>query len=148
ARNIVSGARFATRFRAQSIRNGLQRYFQSPFDMFLNAQPPGAARRTPSSGAPSSRLLRGGLRSRLGFSAALFKQDGAPRGDGEANLVERQRKRYLRRLVVMVVFALMQDGDQEIVGIDLQLIERLQGGRGMRLAYDVDETLQQPQPPG
>ena len=77
----------------------------------------------------SGRLRRGGLRSRLGFAAVLAEQGGAPRGDGEADLVERKRKRHLHRLVVVVVLALMDDGDQEIVGIELEPVERLQGGR-------------------
>jgi hypothetical protein len=80
----------------------------------------------PSMARCSGLLSRGGLRSCLGFAAVLAEQGGAARGDGEADLVERKRKRHLHRLVVVVVLALMDDGDQEIVGIELEPIERLQ----------------------
>jgi hypothetical protein len=46
----------------------------------------------PSMARSSGLLSRGGLRSRLGFAAALIEQGGAPRRDGEADLVERKRK--------------------------------------------------------
>ena len=101
----------------------------------------------PSMARSSGLLSRGGLRSRLGFAAALIEQGGAPRRDGEADLVKRKRKRHPRRLVVVVVLALMDDGDQEIVGIELEPIEGLQGGRGVRLAHEFDEALQEPQSP-
>src|SRR6476659_2747480 len=95
-----------------------------------------ARRRRRWRGVPA-RLGRGDLRSRLGFAAELAEQGGAPRGDGEADVVERKRKRHLHRLVVVVVLALMDDGDQEIVGLELEPIERLQGGRGVRLTHEL-----------
>jgi hypothetical protein len=52
-------------------------------------------------------------------------------------------KRHLYRLIVVVVLALMDDGDHQIVGVKLELIERIERGRDMRLAHAVNETLQQ-----
>jgi hypothetical protein len=38
----------------------------------------------------------------------------------------RWQKRHLHRLVAVVALALMNDGDHQIVGVELKLIERLE----------------------
>jgi hypothetical protein len=44
----------------------------------------------------------------------------------------RWRKQHLHRLVVAVALALMNDGDHQIVGVELKLIERLELRRDAR----------------
>ena len=101
---------------------------------------PRAARRT-------RYLCRRGLRAGFCVGAEVVEQGGAPRGDGEADLVERKRERHLHGLVVVIVLALMDNGDHQIVGVDLELIERLERRRRMRVAHELDESLQKAQPP-
>jgi hypothetical protein len=44
----------------------------------------------------------------------------------------RWQKRHLHRLVAVVALALMNDGDHQIVGVELKLIERLELRRDAR----------------
>ena len=59
-------------------------------------------------------------------SAGLADDRGAARGDGEAQLIEREGKRHAHRLVEFLAFALMDDRNHEIVGLDLEAVDRLQ----------------------
>jgi hypothetical protein len=79
------------------------------------------ARRGTVDGERGFGQLRGsGLRTRLGVAVAFAEQGGAPRGDGEAGLVERKRKRHLYRLTVVVVLALMDDAINNRITADWQ----------------------------
>lgn len=46
------------------------------------------------------------------------------------------------------MLALVDDRDHQIVDVNLQLIERLQRRRGMRLAHEIEQALQQAEPTG
>src|SRR5215475_13598434 len=101
----------------------------------------------------STRLGRGDLAGRFGSGGAFASFTGmveysrAPSGDGKAKLVERKGERHPHRLVELLAFALMHDRNHEIVRFDLELFERLDSLRRMRLAHEIQYALQKPQPP-
>src|SRR5437588_9130384 len=92
----------------------------------------------------------GGTTGRLscvvGQSIRAIEYSGAPRGDRETKLVEREGKRHSHCLVEFLMLALMDDCDYEIVRFDLKLFECRQALRYMRLADKIEHALQQPQP--
>src|SRR5262252_4846804 len=71
----------------------------------------------------------------------------SPCGDGETQLVERKGERHPHRLVEFLSFALMHDRDHEIIRFDLELFERLEVVRRVRLAHEIQNALEEPQAP-
>src|SRR5579862_2400041 len=93
---------------------------------------------------PDHALSGGGLGRRGAgacgrFRAALgvVEDRGAARGDGKAQLVERERERHAHRLVELLMLAEMDDRDHQVVGFDLQMLDGLQRLRGVDLANQV-----------
>src|SRR5580704_11524805 len=78
----------------------------------------------------------------LGQSIRAIEDGGAPRGDREAKLIEREGKRHAHGLVEFLMLTLMDDCDHEIVRFDLKLFERCQALRCMRLANEIEHALQ------
>src|SRR5690348_10560484 len=71
----------------------------------------------------------------------------APRSDSETKLIKRKGERHPHRLVELLAFALMHDRDDKIVSFDLELLERLEVLRRMRLAHEIQNALKKPQAP-
>src|ERR1700692_3958291 len=93
-------------------------------------------------------VRRAGACGRFRTAFGVVDDRGAARGDGKAQLVERERERHAHRLVELLVFAEMDDRDHQVVGLDLPMLDGLGGLRGVDLADQVEHLLQEPQPAG
>src|SRR5215469_17412018 len=67
--------------------------------------------------------------------------------NGETQLVEREGERHPHRFIELFPFTLMHNRDHEVVGFDLELFERLESLRRVRLTHEIKNALQQTQPP-
>src|SRR5215469_7531647 len=99
-----------------------------------------------TSGLGAGRRPRLKLR-RPGREVDMIENRGAASGDGETQLVERKGERHPHRLVEFLAFALMHDRDHEIIRFDLELFERLEVVRRVRLAHEIQNALEEPQAP-
>jgi hypothetical protein len=63
-------------------------------------------------------LSGGRFRAGLGLGARVIEQGGTAGGDRKANLIEHKRERHLYGLIVFLVFALVDDGDHEVIDIE------------------------------
>src|SRR5215472_14316820 len=76
----------------------------------------------------------------LRHGSRMIENRRASRGDGKTQLIERKGERHPHRLVKLLAFALMHDRDHEIIRLDLELFERLEVLRRMRLAHEIQNA--------
>jgi hypothetical protein len=78
----------------------------------------------------------------------VLEQDCTAACNRKAHLIQRKPERGLHGLVVFFLLGLVDDRDHQMVDVDLQLVERLERRCVVGFLREIEQALQQPEPPG
>jgi hypothetical protein len=77
----------------------------------------------------------------------VLEQDRAAAFNRKAHLIEREPERGLHGVVISPLLGLVNDRHHQMIDIDLNLVERLEGRCVVGFLRQIEQALEQPQPP-